>query len=206
MKVTHLIPLNAIPLWVVEDFGLLSEQEMKDLLSLEYQMNSSGGKNLITSNRQILDLPQFTDLRGRMQEALATYTHDILSITDTFRFTDSWSTRNPTGTHHPAHIHANSIFSGVYYAQVESGAIEFLFERQFSQSFRFKYNFKNYNLANSTSWWLDCKPGMLVLFPSWLEHQVKVNESDTERVIIGFNTFVQGTMGGDREIDNLTVS
>ena len=37
----------------------------------------------------------------------------------------------------------------------------------------------------------------LVLFPSWLEHEVQVNEKQTgDRISISFNTFVKGKLGG----------
>lgn len=205
MKQTTLIPLNAIPVWVIEDCRMLTEIEMEYLLDLDYRMNTSGGRNLITVNRQILDLPQFANFRDTCQEYLDAYVHQVLHITNKFRITDSWSTRNPRGTIHPAHTHGNSIFSGVYYAQIQSGALEFLFERQFSKDFNFKYNFSEFDVVNSGSYYLDCKPGMMVIFPSWLEHLVRPNEHDQERIIVGFNSFVQGKLGSDTEIDNITI-
>ena len=48
MKQTTLIPLNAIPVWVIEDCRMLTEIEMEYLLDLDYRMNTSGGRNLIT--------------------------------------------------------------------------------------------------------------------------------------------------------------
>jgi len=205
MPTSTLIPLNAIPVWVVEDCKPMTELEMEHLLDLDYKLNGSGGRNLITQHRQILDLPQFADFRKICLEYLHMYTGEILNIADEFRITDSWSTRNPKGTEHPAHVHANSCFSGVYYAQVKSGAIEFLFERQFSKWFNFKYNFKKFDTVNSSSYWIDCKPNMMIIFPSWLEHFVHPNEHDQERIIVGFNSFVTGKMGTDRDIDNITV-
>jgi hypothetical protein len=40
------------------------------------------------------------------------------------------------------------------------------------------------------------RPGLLVLFPSWLEHYTDPNQSDDERVCISFNThFAKGEDG-----------
>ena len=44
----------------------------------------------------------------------------------------------------------------------------------------------------------------LILFPSWLSHQVRVNEkATTDRISISFNTFVRGTFGSRKDLTEL---
>jgi uncharacterized protein (TIGR02466 family) len=140
-----------------------------------------------------------------MKEYLNNYANNILKLDADFYITDTWSTRNPKGTSHTAHQHGNSIFSGVYYVDVESGDLELFFDTQYNKSFKFKYDIKEWNTLNSSSWQLGLKPGLLVIFPSWVSHGVTKNLHDKDRRIIGWNCFVRGKFGSDKLIDNITI-
>lgn len=198
-----LMPLSSIPLYVLEDYYFLNSHEYTSLISLEEKLSGGGGGNYISLNRQILNLETFVTLKKKMQNALNYYAHDILKITNSFDITDSWSTRNPTGTFHTEHSHANSIFSGVLYVDVNDGDLELLYEPAFSKNFQFQYSVSEYNIWNSKSWKLGLKPGMLVIFPSWVNHRVSINNHKNDRRIIGFNSFTFGKFGSDLTIDNL---
>jgi ectoine hydroxylase-related dioxygenase (phytanoyl-CoA dioxygenase family) len=50
---------------------------------------------------------------------------------------------------------------------------------------------------------LNCKKGMLVLFPSDLDHEVGLNQSQEERIALSFNTFFKGTIGYEEEVSLL---
>jgi uncharacterized protein (TIGR02466 family) len=41
------------------------------------------------------------------------------------------------------------------------------------------------HLAHSVQW--EPKENTLIFFPSWLQHEVQINNSDEDRVIISFN-------------------
>jgi uncharacterized protein (TIGR02466 family) len=201
-----LIPLASIPLFVAEDFKQLSTTEYSTLINLEEKLAGGGGNNFISLNRQLLELDEFKDLKGTLQEALDHYVHDILKIENQFVITDSWSTRNPQNTFHAEHFHGNSIFSGVLYIDIDDGDLELLFDPLFSKNFQFDYTIKEYNLLNSKSWKLGLKPNMLIIFPSWVSHRVSPNLSKTDRRIIGFNSFTSGKFGSDLTIDNLNIN
>lgn len=201
-----LIPLASIPLFIAEDFKKLTDSEYTALATLKEKLSGGGGNNYISKNRQLLDLPEFKDLKSSLQNALDHYVHDILKINNDFHITDSWSTRNPQNTFHAEHFHANSIFSGVLYVDVADGELELLFEPAFSKKFQFEYNIKEYNFLNSKSWRLGLKPDMLVIFPSWVSHRVSPNLQAIDRRIIGFNSFTSGTFGSDVTVDNLSIN
>lgn len=200
-----LIPLASIPLFVFKDFRQLSYTEYSTLINLEEKLSGGGGNNFISLNRQLLELEQFKDLKVSLQAALDHYVDDILKIKNKFFITDSWSTRNPQNTFHAEHFHANSIFSGVLYVDVDGGDLELLFEPVFSKNFQFEYAIKEYNLLNSKSWSLGLEPGMLIIFPSWVSHRVSPNLNTADRRIIGFNSFTSGKFGSDLTIDNLNI-
>jgi uncharacterized protein (TIGR02466 family) len=204
MKET-ITPLASIPLYTCEDALTLSKDELQTLLDLKYNPTTNNGGNYITENKQILDLPEFANLKHKFQTYLDHYTKDLLKITDKFIITDSWSTHNPKGSYHPAHEHPNSIFSGIFYVNITSGDLQLIFEPQYSKQFKFNYNFAGYNYLNSSSWTLGPKPGMLFIFPSWVMHGVEENTEDADRRIIGFNSFVCGKFGNNDTIDNLSI-
>ena len=49
---------------------------------------------------------------------------------------------------------------------------------------------------NSTKWFFPINTNELILFPSWLAHEVAPNKkATTDRISISFNTFVKGILG-----------
>ena len=39
--------------------------------------------------------------------------------------------------------------------------------------------------------------GDIIFFPSWLNHSVNYFDSNEERIVLGFNTFIDGNLGND---------
>lgn len=108
-----------------------------------------------------------------------------------------WSIINPPGSHNHAHIHPNSLWSGVYYVQAPpaAGRIKFTDPRtqQLMQSARYDPNVE----TGADAWhdvFFEPKPGRILLFPSWLYHSVEPNLSDlvgkaADRIIVSFNLY-----------------
>ncbi|SKA35196.1 conserved hypothetical protein [Enhydrobacter aerosaccus] len=99
--------------------------------------------------------------------------------------TGCWANINPPGAYHPTHNHPNNYLSGVYYVAVPEVGSHILFQdprpamimprpRQFTRV--------TVNAADAQS-----KPGRMVLFPSWLRHNVPANDGQSERISIAFN-------------------
>ena len=51
------------------------------------------------------------------------------------------------------------------------------------------------NLYNSMGWQIPNENFKLILFPSYLEHFVESNKSDTPRISLSMNTFIKGSIG-----------
>ena len=100
------------------------------------------------------------------------------------------------GMSHHLHSHPNSIISGVFYFEtIPNDTLIFknpnrtiLKSFQMDMSRKTKYNY----LADQVG--VNVKNKNLLLFPSDLEHEVFVNESEVERISLSFNTFVKGTL------------
>ena len=47
------------------------------------------------------------------------------------------------------------------------------------------------------------KISKIILFPSWLMHEVRAKEGDNERISLAFNTFIKGDIGDERVLNRL---
>tara|TARA_B100000287_G_scaffold398115_1_gene415254 strand:+ start:6294 stop:6929 length:636 start_codon:yes stop_codon:yes gene_type:complete len=116
------------------------------------------------------------------------------------KFMDSWFHIGKTNSVHEPHIHANCSWCGIYY--IETGE-----EGSGQTSFR--------NPAYSTyldygSRWLDVhmeaqiKPenGLLILFPSYLQHHQSIYTGKKDRIVVAFNAQV---WSGDTKQDGVQV-
>lgn len=99
-----------------------------------------------------------------------------------------WLNIMPPGAQHTAHIHPNSVISGTYYVQVPPGASSIKFE---DPRLGFLMNTppikasKKYPVPRFYS--IQPKAGEIVLFESWLRHEVPRNTSARPRISISFN-------------------
>lgn len=107
-------------------------------------------------------------------------THDL-------KVDEYWANVNHVNDYNMRHDHAPSHLSGVYYVCVpeHSGDIRFFDERKIKGATE-----PNANITTTLS--RDCytfhpRPGTLLIFPSWLEHLVGQNKSDSSRISISFN-------------------
>ncbi len=102
--------------------------------------------------------------------------------------TDCWVNVMPRGVTHGLHLHPLSTISGTYYVQVPRGAPGLKFEdprldRMMAAPPRHR------QMRDSNRPWVivPAAAGYVVLFESWLRHEVPANTVDSERVSVSFN-------------------
>jgi len=102
-----------------------------------------------------------------------------------------WFNVNPKSGFNIPHVHGG-IVSGVYYVASKENSGNIVFKNPASNIvYHCEADFVNsYNEVNSSSWCFSPKPGLLLLFPSWLEHYVHPNLNDEDRISISFNVVV----------------
>ena len=116
---------------------------------------------------------------------------------------ESSSTDQIVGPHRP-HIHPNNYLSGAYYLKTGAGADVIRFHDPRMQAGMIVPPARDQNRANPDMVSLDVRPGMLVMFPAWLQHSVPPNLSDEDRVSVALipHTLAVTTLGsraiGDR--------
>lgn len=88
------------------------------------------------------------------------------------------------------HSHPNRLFSAVYYVKAEKDCGDLIFMnpnkvacQNISDDCIIEYNF-----YNATHWKVTPEKNLLIIFPSWLEHYVKPNLSNVDRISIAFNS------------------
>ena len=101
-----------------------------------------------------------------------------------------------TGYSFPKHYHANSIFTGVLYINVDENSGALTFERDIPNFDTRPYGFaiKEHNIFNSELYTIRPKIRDLVMFPSRLNHFSSVSESDIIRYSLAFDVYISGYM------------
>jgi uncharacterized protein (TIGR02466 family) len=131
-------------------------------------------------------LPETDALAGWIGEAVDELTRSVLGADppDISLTAHAWAVVYRPGGYHTLHGHRDSAWSGVYYVQANAhqaagGAIDLLDPRIAL-------------LARHPIWQeptvqVQPRSGLLLAFPSWLQHSVTAVEGSAPRICIGFN-------------------
>lgn len=165
--------------------------------------------NAMSKDDTVLDRPEMSKLRRFVEEQIDLFAKNLLRLPadNDIYITQSWVTLTRQGEHHPKHRHPNSIISGVMYLDDagEETQSPIRFHRS-NELFPLDFAFDDLNEFNASSREFDPERGMLVMFPSLLEHDVGTNRSALPRRSLSFNTFVRGSIGGREQLTRLEVS
>jgi len=102
--------------------------------------------------------------------------------------TNCWVNIMPKGAQHNAHIHPHSVISGTFYVAIPKGASAIKFEDpRLSHFMNAPLVKENAKIINQRFVSLQPRPGDVILFESWLKHEVPTNETSEPRISISFN-------------------
>ena len=129
------------------------------------------------------------------------YFSDMSWQVQQYQITDMWSNILKPGEMHRPHTHSNNILSGVYYLQakpddknsVATAAIQFYDPRP--QTRILVPGVNENKKENSSIWFYPSVVNRMLMFPSWLEHHVPINNSNIERISISWNVMFKGQIG-----------
>jgi uncharacterized protein (TIGR02466 family) len=134
--------------------------------------------------------PTFDTLRRRLKRHVAAFAAAVewdLGGRE-LDMTDCWVNIMPRHTVHGLHLHPHSTLSGTYYVQVPRGSPGIKFEDPRLDRFMAAPARKAAAAAELRPWvTFPAAPGRLVLFESWLRHEVVPNSVDAERISVSFN-------------------
>jgi uncharacterized protein (TIGR02466 family) len=134
--------------------------------------------------------PTFAKLEKLLNRHVAKYVA-VLEFDLTNRplvMTDCWVNIMPRHVTHSLHIHPLSTISGTYYVQVPRGSPGLKFEDPRLERFMAAPPRRADCLPENRSWvTMPAAAGSLLLFESWLRHEVIANPVDRDRISISFN-------------------
>ena len=151
-----------------------------------YIFNKSFGFDYITD-----DIKPLIDIVSDKIDVL----HKQLGFSDLYRqdLCEAWINFNHCKNTSDPHYHVGKFFSAVYYVRSNptSGLLNFLSSdvaKQYAiDHFRQPNPIANWNMYNMTHQWVYPKAGLLVIFPSWVNHYVSSGDED-DRISIAFNS------------------
>lgn len=189
--------LTSVPVYQNNTNYVLTANEMAVVKQFDLQSNDF---NYFSNDFNVLDHPDLADIKQIINSHLLDYQRDVCGIEiQQFYVTDSWIAITPPGGKHIVHNHPNSLLSGVFYFSVpDHSSINFYVESQIFKNFKFCFDYTKLTEHNRQTVNVPIRQSDIVIFPSWVDHSVDINNSDQERIIIGFNCFVQGNFGNNR--------
>ncbi len=103
------------------------------------------------------------------------------------RITSMWAIVNKGGAANARHHHGNSSISAAYYVRAPKNCGDIVFYDPRPAPVYSHPRSNNPNSLNAMVNSITPSEGVLVLFPSYLDHSVNSNESEDERIVISFN-------------------
>lgn len=194
-------PLFSTPIYICEDVEYRVNEREKNCINSILTSTHTNERLILSSDVYVLKNLALENIFKLCQKHLDIYTKEVLRIKQDFYITNSWITAKNKGQGHHRHNHQNCIFSGAFYANATEsmGALTFYNKQGYLSDFNFTYSYIDHNIYNSSSWQLSVKTGTLIIFPSHLEHDVTKNTEDDTRIVIGFNSFVKGDLGMEKD-------
>jgi uncharacterized protein (TIGR02466 family) len=137
-----------------------------------------------SENMHVLERPEFAVLRQSIRAACASALREMGQGEIAFRL-QSWINMHDRGGFNYLHVHEGSLLSGSFYLQVPDGSGKFVFR---DPRPGVVHGYVKGAMPNGYSdIHLTPEPGLLVLFPCWMEHYVEPHDSDTPRITVAFN-------------------
>jgi len=171
---TDLLP--RIPDWVVEIQAVRAASPVSGGRSNRLGWNSP--------DLTLLQAPAFADLDVQVR-CYCTLALKEMGVPDPVFDLDSWANIHDRGGFNFLHMHDGCLVSGCFYLQAPDGSagLRFRDPRPGVLNAFAKGPGPNANCDMDIA----PDPGMLVIFPHWLEHYVEPHENDVPRISIAFN-------------------
>ena len=154
------------------------------------QKNYPGGYTSYASAHRLQDMsPTFAALEHRLRPHVTAFAQAVdWDLRDCrLEMTDCWININSKHVGHGLHLHPLSTLSGTYYVEVPSGSPGIKFEDPRLDRFMAAPPKSARCRVGNRPWvTLPAVAGQLVLFESWLRHEVAPNPVPAERVSVSF--------------------
>jgi uncharacterized protein (TIGR02466 family) len=142
-----------------------------------------------SANRMHRNSPSFAALARELDRHVARFARRLQFDLEgrALAMTDCWVNLMGRGTVHGLHLHPLSTISGTYYVATPAGSPGLKLEDPRLERFMAAPPRTGADAGNRVWVTLPARPGQLVLFESWLRHEVPSHRASTARVSISFN-------------------
>jgi uncharacterized protein (TIGR02466 family) len=143
-----------------------------------------------SANKMHVMSPTFALLQRRLEPHIAKFVRALeLDLRNRpLEMTDCWVNIMPHRTVHGLHLHPHSTISGTYYVSAPRGSPGLKFEDPRLDRFMAAPPRRIAAARENQAWVaMPVQDGQLVLFESWLKHEVPPNPVRAERISISFN-------------------
>ena len=147
-----------------------------------------------TSYASLNQLHKFSSTFAGLERQLTTHVRRFAQKLDmdlrgrTIRMTDFWVNIMPEHAAHSLHLHPLSFLSGTYYVATPRGCPGLKFEDpRLSKFMAAPPKTAHAGPANQPHITYPAKAGQVILFESWLRHEVAANRTTAERISVSFN-------------------
>jgi uncharacterized protein (TIGR02466 family) len=153
------------------------------------QKNYPGGYTSYSSMAQLHRFSStFAELERRINKHVKTFTAHLEMDLRKFAMSDCWVNIMPQRVVHSLHLHPLSFMSGTYYVSTPPGCSNIKFEDpRLSKFMAAPPRLASHRDENRQFVKYAAETGKVILFESWLRHEVAANQSDEDRVSISFN-------------------
>lgn len=177
------------PEWI-EPMVQLTEEIFNDTqtqlnTSFYYNGRTTYGTRSLATDPKFFTFLEFIKSKGKEFLDLQGYNSDAVGWRP-YIFANSFK----EGSNHPKHVHSQCTLSGIFYLQTPPGSsnITFYPNQPFKDFFDYMYNVRdpnNWYAMQSTTY--TPYPGLLLIWPAWLYHEVLPNQSKEPRTSLVFN-------------------
>jgi len=145
------------------------------------------------SDTNMNELPEYAKLVDMLYSAQRTIYDQEYYESEPF-LGNMWANINPPGGSNRAHIHPNSLWSGVYYVKAPQNSGQLKIEDPRSVALMTRPKQKDVPKPDRLlrEHHYEPKTGRLIMFPSWLNHCVDPNNSNDIRISVSFNFIQKG--------------
>jgi uncharacterized protein (TIGR02466 family) len=133
----------------------------------------------------------FDQLRARIDHHIAAFAralHWELQRGSKLEMTDCWINIMERGAAHGSHLHPQSVISGTYHVQVPPGSPGLKFEDpRLAQMIAAPPRRRSAPIQQRPHVTYPARAGQVILFESWLRHEVPSHRASGERISVSFN-------------------
>ena len=177
------------PLWQVQIKGVDNDAIKKYVYHLR-----DTTEGVVISNRggwhskDILEpIPEaLENLFSNLQSFVNQYCAQITGLNQ-LKIGNFWFNINKPGNYNKLHNHRGSLISGVFYIDTPKDCGNISFERYDDTQYYLPENLEKRTVITGSAVSFEAEKGVLLLFPSWLLHQVEPSQSQTPRISMSFN-------------------